>query len=72
MNSASNYNNSNIQELAFAILKLPSEQKLQLNDLLWINDMPIQDEHQQIILDRMANANDSNMIDWEVAKKILK
>jgi hypothetical protein len=72
MNSESNYNNSNIQELASAILKLPNEQKLQLNDLLWMYDMPIQDEHQQIILDRMANANDSNMIDWEVAKKMLK
>ena len=31
--------------------------------------MTIQEEHQQIILDRIAN--DSNMIDWEDAKKML-
>lgn len=71
MSLAANSNPS-VQQLASAILQLNNEQKLQLNDLLWSDDMPVQNEHQQIILDRMAKANDSNMIDWEVAKQMLK
>lgn len=72
MNLFKNHNSSNFQQLASAILELPKEQKLLLNDLLWSEDMPVQGEHQKIILDRIAKANDSNMIDWDTAQKMLK
>ncbi|SDT63994.1 Putative addiction module component [Mucilaginibacter mallensis] len=63
----------NFQQIVEAIKQLTPKEKLKLNELLWNEDTPIPIEHQQLVMDRVKNANENpeSMLDWdEVSGKL--
>ncbi|MDI9365678.1 MAG: hypothetical protein QM541_12055 [Flavobacterium sp.] len=65
--------NLNFQQLLDAVKKLQPSEKLALNEVLWNEDAIIPTEHQQIVLDRIAEAktNSERLVDWATASKDL-
>jgi hypothetical protein len=61
------------QQLLNAVKKLQPSEKLQLNEVLWGEDAIIPNEHQEIVLDRIAKAKDNTerLVDWASAAKVL-
>lgn len=61
------------QQLLNAVKKLQPSEKLQLNEVLWDEDAIIPNEHQEIVLDRIAKAKDNpeRLVDWaSVSQKL--
>jgi Putative addiction module component len=59
------------QQLVDAVRKLQPSEKLALNEVLWNDDATIPSEHQQIVLDRIAQVktNPERLVDWAAASK---
>ncbi len=63
----------NFQQIIEAVKQLSPKEKLQLNELIWTENLPIPVEHQQLVMGRVKRAKESpeSMLDWdEVAKKL--
>ena len=66
--------NINFQQLLETIRQLSPKEKLQVNEALWENDMDIPGEHQELVLERIKNAqqNPKLLLDWDEAKRKLR
>jgi hypothetical protein len=62
-----------LQQLKDAVKQLSPAEKLELNEMIWTDDIGIPIEHQEIVNDRIkkAKANPQELLDWEVALKTL-
>jgi hypothetical protein len=65
--------NLSFQQLLDAVKKLPAAEKSLLNEAIWDDNMAIPQEHQSIVLDRVAKAkkNPDRLVDWDKASKNL-
>jgi len=54
--------------------KLSSSEKLELNEMIWRDDISISFEHQAIVNERIkkSKANPEFLLEWEVAAKELR
>lgn len=63
-----------LKQLMDAIKQLSPSEKLELNQMIWSEDITIPDEHIKFVEDRRARANfdPGLMLDWDVVSKKLK
>jgi hypothetical protein len=64
----------NFKQLLNAVKQLTYSEKLQLNDAIWDESMPIPEEHKNIVYNRMKNSkkNPEQLLDWKTASKSIK
>jgi len=62
------------RQLVDAVKQLSPSEKLELNEVIWSEDMSIPLEHQNIVNERISEykANPEILLDWNVASKDLK
>jgi len=62
------------RQLLDAVKQLSPSEKLELNEVIWSEDMSIPLEHQNIVNERISEykANPEILLDWNVASKDLK
>ena len=62
------------RQLVDAVKQLSPSEKLELNEVIWSEDMSIPVEHQNIVNERISEykANPEILLDWNVASKDLK
>lgn len=73
MNTASINVQINFKQILEAVNQLSPAEKLELNELMWNESMPIPIEHQELVLDRLEKIkkNPKRLLDWdEVSKKL--
>jgi len=63
----------NFQQILEAVKQLSPKEKLKLNELIWEDNGPIPLEHQNLVAERIneAQLNPELMLDWDVASKTL-
>jgi len=61
------------QQILEAVKQLSPTEKLQLNELIWEEDITIPVEHQQLVSERIKKArqNPDIMLDWDEVSKTL-
>lgn len=74
MSSINIYIDLNFDQLVEAVKQLSLEEKSNLNDVLWNENMEVPLSQQTIVLDRMKKAkkDPSRLLDWEEVAKSLK
>lgn len=62
------------RQLVDAVKQLSPSEKLELNEVIWAEDMSIPMEHQNIVNERISEykANPEILLDWNLASKDLK
>jgi hypothetical protein len=57
----------NFEQLLEVVKQLTSEEKLKLNERIWIEDFEIPSEHQELVLGRItkSKADKSRLLDWK-------
>lgn len=62
------------RQLVDAVKQLSPSEKLELNEVMWSEDMSIPLEHQNIVNERISEykTNPEILLDWNVASKDLK
>ena len=73
MNTASINVQINFKQILEAVNQLSPAEKLELNELMWNESMPIPIEHQELVLDRLEKIkkDPKRLLDWdEVSKKL--
>ena len=62
-----------LKQLMDAVKQLSPSEKLELNEMIWKDDMAIPFEHQKLVKDRKSksDANPDLLLDWETASKKL-
>ncbi|KIO78530.1 hypothetical protein TH53_03210 [Pedobacter lusitanus] len=62
------------RQLIDAVKQLSPAEKLELNEVIWAEDITIPIEHQNIVNERISEykANPEILLDWDVASKNLK
>jgi len=62
------------RQLVDAVKQLSPSEKLELNEVIWSEDMSIPLEHQNIVNERISEykTNPEILLDWNVASKDLK
>ena len=62
------------RQLMDAVRQLSPSEKLELNEMIWKDDVSIPLEHQAIVNERIkkSKANPGFLQDWEIASKKLK
>ncbi len=63
--------NFNFEQLKDAVKQLTPKEKLQINEVLWEDNLDIPIEHQNIVLERMESArqNPERLLDWDKVSK---
>ena len=63
----------NFKQIKEAVKQLTPKEKLELNEIIWKDDLDIPIETQKLVLDRIkyARAYPETMLDWEEASKTL-
>ncbi|MFI5137687.1 MAG: addiction module protein [Sphingobacteriales bacterium] len=63
----------NFQQIMDAVKQLSPKEKLQLNELIWEDDVDIPIETQKVVLNRIKYAREhpETMLDWDEASKKL-
>ncbi|MHA4893557.1 hypothetical protein ACXZ1K_02300 [Pedobacter sp. PWIIR3] len=63
-----------LRQLMDAVRQLSPSEKLELNEMIWKDDISIPLEHQAIVTERIKNSkvNPEFLQDWELASKTLK
>lgn len=66
--------NLSFQQLVDVVKQLSPEEKLQLNEAIWSEDLAIPVEHQKLVNNRMQRAkqNPDRLLDWDEASERLK
>ncbi|MBN8653291.1 MAG: addiction module protein [Cytophagales bacterium] len=66
--------NLSFQQLLDVVQQLSPDEKIKLNEFLWSENSPIPEEHQKLVLDRIAKAknNPKRLEDWDLAVKKLR
>lgn len=61
------------KQIADAVHQLSPDEKWELNELMWNDNMPIPVEHQELVLDRLAEIkrNPEELLDWKEVSKTL-
>jgi len=61
--------NFNFQQLLDAIRHLSPEEKQQINEVLWDEQMGIPTEHQTLVMDRVKKSKQApgRLLDWDAA-----
>jgi len=73
MNTASINVQINFKQILEAVNQLSPAEKLELNELMWNESMPIPVEHQELVLGRLEKIkkDPKRLLDWdEVSKKL--
>ncbi|PYF76554.1 hypothetical protein [Pedobacter nutrimenti] len=62
------------RQLMDAVRQLSPAEKLELNEVIWSDDVSIPLEHQNLVHDRIKSStvNSDLLLDWEAASKKLK
>ena len=62
------------RQLMDAVRQLSPSEKLELNEMIWNDDITIPVEHQELVNERIrkANANSELLQDWDKAAKSLR
>jgi hypothetical protein len=62
------------QELMNAVKQLSAEEKNQLNEVLWSEDMAVPSEHQSLVNERIKKSTQTpeRIVDWNSASKTLR
>ena len=62
------------RQLMDAVRQLSPSEKLELNEMIWNDDITIPVEHQELVNERIrkANANSELLQDWDKAVKSLR
>lgn len=57
------------QQLVEVVKQLSPEEKLQLNEVIWLDNINIPSEHQAIVRERMADyaSHPNRLVDWDEA-----
>ncbi len=63
----------NFQQILEAVKQLSPTEKIQLNEMIWEQDIAIPVEHQQLVSERIKKArkNPETMLDWAEVSKTL-
>jgi len=63
----------NVNQLIEVVKLISPKDRLKLHDAIWDDDMIIPDEHQRIVLDRIAKSktNPERLLDWDEVSKTL-
>lgn len=66
--------NLSLRQLMEAVKQLSPSEKLELNEMIWSDDISIPLEHQAIVEERIkkSKSNSELLQDWEIASKNLK
>ena len=62
-----------LRQLMEAVRQLSPSEKLELNEMIWQEDIAIPLEHQNIVNERIskAQAHPEQLLDWDIASKSL-
>ena len=73
MNTASINIQINFKQILDAVNQLSPSEKLELNELMWNDNMPIPKEHQELVMGRIEKTKKSpeRLLDWDEASKKL-
>ena len=73
MNSSSSNTQISFHELVAIVKTLSLTEKQLLTEVLWDDNMPVFEEHQNIVQDRMEKSKrqPERMLDWELVSKSL-
>jgi hypothetical protein len=73
MNTASINVQINFKQILDAVNQLSPSEKLELNEMMWNDNMPIPQEHQDLVLDRIEKIkeNPARLLDWDEVSKQL-
>ena len=73
MNTASINVQINFKQILDAVSQLSPSEKLELNEMMWNENMPIPKEHQVLVLDRIEKIkeNPARLLDWDEVSKQL-
>lgn len=63
-----------LRQLMDAVRQLSPSEKLELNEMIWQEDISIPIEHQNLVNDRITKAktNTDQLLNWDIACKSLK